>query len=160
MNEFQLALLVGAAFVALICLVARQPRGLLWIMAGLLSFVVSTWYGRQDMPYPSAITAFCDVLMCFAVYFMARERWEKYIFYLFQASVLTSLLFFVGVIGPHWAYISFLEAINWLALGVIGGTAALSWVQNARGNHYWLVGHLRGARRLVWAPRSPPQRGR
>lgn len=156
----QVALAVGAALVALFCIWRGQWRGALWIAAGTASFTLSTWYGRQTLPYPEAVTALCDAAICFAIYFSARERWERFLFLIFQGSVLVSLSYFAGLIGPHWAYIVGLEIINWLALSLIGGTALLSWLGNAYGYRRGLVGYLRGAHRLVWAPRSPPGGGR
>lgn len=159
MNEFQIALMIGAALVALISI--REPRALLWIGAGAASFVISTWYARINMPYPEAITALCDASICFLLYFAARERWEIYLFILFQGSVLVSTAYLAGVIGPHWAYIAALEGINWLALGVIGGTSALSWVRYApSGNRHWAHNYIRGADRSLHAHVHTPFRGR
>lgn len=154
MTPEQQALLIGAAIVALFCILARRWRGLVWIGAGIASFTVSTWYGRQDLPFPSAVTALCDVMVCFAIYLAADEKWERYVFRLFQLSVLASIAYFAGWIGPHSAYVLSLEIINWLALCVIGGTLTLEWLQDARGDHWRVVAHLRAAHRLGWAPRS------
>lgn len=158
MNEYQFALLIGAAITALITY--RTPRALLWIGVGALSFVLSTLYGRTGLPFPAAITALCDAGVCFAIYFAAKARWEMYLFLLFQGSVLVSTMYLAGIIGPHWAYIAFLEGINWLALGVIGGTAALSWVGHAGRHHNRLVHYLRGADRALHAEVHKPFRGR
>lgn len=158
MNEFQIALLIGAALTALISI--SQARALLWISVGVASFVISTWYARQSLPYPEAITALCDASICFMLYFLARERWEIYLFVLFQGSVLVSTAYLAGVIGPHWAYIAALEGINWLALCVIGGTAALSWTQNGHGHRGRFVCYLRGADRALHAHVHSPFRER
>ena len=158
MGEFQLALMIGAAVTALICMVAGKHRGLVWIATGVASFVVSTWYSRHGWVYPAAITALCDATVCLVVYFSVKEQWEKYLFFLFQGSVLTSILYFVEVIGPHWAYIAVLEAINWLALLLIGTSAISEWLRDARGFSGRLSAHLLGAHRLVWSHRAAPAR--
>lgn len=158
MNEFQAALAIGAVITALIS--HRTPRALLWIAVGACSFILSTWYARMDLPYPAAMTALFDASVCFLLYFVAKTRWEMYLFLLFQGSVLVSTMYLAGIIGPHWAYIAFLEGINWLALGVIGGTSALSWVDHAGRDRSWLVRHLRGADRALHAEIHKPFRGR
>ena len=151
-------LLFGAVMTALISL--RNWRGLLWIVVAGWSFIASTLYARAGFPYPEAATAFFDVLVCFAVYFVARERWEIYLFLLFQGSVLVSTAYLAGVIGPHWAYIAALEGINWLALGVIGGTSLLGLVNNAVGSGHWAGSYLHGADRALRAHVHTPFRGR
>ena len=158
MSEFQVALLIGAVITALISF--RTPRAVIWIGAGAASFVFSTAYARVGWGYPPAFTAVLDASICFAIYFSAKTRWEMYLFLLFQGSVLVSTMYLAGIIGPHWAYIAFLEGINWLALGVIGGTSALSWIGNAGRDHHWFVRHLRGADRALHAEIHKPFRGR
>lgn len=155
MSEFQIYLAIGAAIAALICILAKRWHGVFWIGAGCASFIFSTWYGRQDFLFPSAVTALCDVLICFAIYVFAIERWERYVFRLFQLSVLASIAYFAGWIGPHSSYVIALELINWLALGVIGGTPILEWLQHARGDHWRVVRHLRAAHRLGWQSSAP-----
>lgn len=154
----QQALLFGAVITALISI--RNWRGLLWIAVAAWSFVASTIYARSGGPYPEAATAFLDALVCFAVYFVARERWEVYLFLLFQGSVLVSTAYLAGVIGPHWAYIAALEGINWLALCVIGGTSLLGLVNNAVGSRHWTSAYIRGADRTLRAHVHTPFRGR
>lgn len=160
MDSFQFALLIGAALTALISI--RQPRALLWIATGATSFIVSTGYARLNLFYPEAITALCDASVCFLLYFVARARWERYLFLLFQGSVLVSTAYLAGIIGPHSAYIAALEGLNWLALLVIGGTSALSWVprHGPSGRHHWARDYLLGADRALHTPVHAPFRRR
>jgi hypothetical protein len=157
MSDFQIALALGAAVAALICIVARRWRGLIWIGAGLASFVVSTWYARQELIFAPGMTGFCDALVCFAIFGFADEKWERYVGWAFIVSVAASTFYLADWIGPHWAYIAFLEVLNWLALCVIGGTPILEWTQDAVGARWRVVGHLRSADRLGWARSSSPR---
>lgn len=153
MNEFQLALVIGALITALISF--RLPRAWRWIAAGAASFVASTAYYRYGLPYYPAFTLVCDASVCLAVYAFAKERWEERIYNIFQLSVLISLLYMSNVIADHWLYIVCLELLNWVALLTIGGTAIWDRVKGNAGNPYgrrWADLHssdiaLRAARR-------------
>lgn len=133
MNEFQVALLLGAVFVAVVS--SNLPRSNLWIAAGAASFIASTAWSRYGMPFPPAFTMGCDALVCLAIYFLARERWEEWLYRVFQASTLISLVYLAGPIEigsvvitmSHWLYVVTLEIANWAALLLIGGTALLEW---------------------------------
>lgn len=129
MNEFQIALAIGA--VIAVAVAWRVPRAAMWILAGAMSFIASTAWARYGMPYPPVFTGLCDAAICLGIYFFGKSAWEMRLWRLFQASVLVSLLYFVGVIGPHWAYIVALEAINWLALLLIIGFGVVERYGNA-----------------------------
>ena len=138
MNEFQMALVIGALIAALIAF--RLPRAWRWIAAGAASFVASTAYYRYGLPYYPAFTLVCDASVCLAVYAFAKERWEERIYNIFQLSVLISLLYMSNVIADHWLYVVSLELLNWAALLTIGGTAILDRIKGNVGNphdHRW-----------------------
>jgi len=131
-NDFQLALLIGALITAIISF--HLPRAWRWIAAGFVSFAASTAYYRYGLPYSPAFTLVCDASVCLAVYAWARERWEERIYNIFQLSVLISLLYMSNVIADHWLYIVSLELLNWAALLTIGGTAIWDRIKGNAGN--------------------------
>lgn len=152
MNEFQLALTIGALVTAAIS--RRLPHAWLWISGGALSFIVSTAYGRYGLPYSPAFTLACDAALCLAVYHKAVEAWELHFYNVFRASCLISLLYLFGFIGSHWTFVVALELCNWAALLLIGGTAILAG--NAGGNHSiasWF-GRVHSVRAALRSPRS------
>lgn len=126
MNEFQIAILVGAIVTALIS--ARLPHALLWILLGGTVAVACDFYYSYDLPYPAAFTLACDALLCLSIHWMAKERWELRIFNIYQFSVLISLFRLPGVIASEYAWVTMLELCNWAALLFITGTAILGKV--------------------------------
>jgi hypothetical protein len=127
MNEFQIALLIGAVIASFLSL--RLPRAQLWILTMAAAFIFPTVWQRADLPFHPAITLGCDAGVCLAIYFLGLEKWEIGLYRIFQASVLTSLIFLAGpleVFGAvfhmgNYGYVVLLEAWNWLALLLIGG---------------------------------------
>jgi hypothetical protein len=154
-NSFQIALLVAALITAAVS--RHQPRALLWISAGAASFVLSTAWARYGLPYPAWFTGVCDATVCLLVYFFGRQKWEMGIGYLFQASVLLSIGYLTGVIGPHYAYVIGLEAINWAALLLINLTVVASML-GRNGVHFgWGTrGSIRWTDRALHAKRQEP----
>ena len=128
MDMWQTLLLIGAILVAAASF--KVPRAHLWILAGAASFVASTAYSRFGLPYPPAFTLVCDATVCLILYFACRERWEEWLYRIFQLSVLVSLVYLAGPITlgslvihlDHTAYVIGLEICNWLALALIGWT--------------------------------------
>ncbi len=137
MNEFQLALAIAA--VGTVILSSNIKRAGLWVIMAGISFIASTVYEAYNFPHPPFFTALCDASVCLMIYFIATRKWEMWIYRIFQCSVLVSLCYLMGVIGPHYAYIVALELLNWGALFVIGGTAVLQWI-GARGGHRSILG--------------------
>lgn len=132
MSGVDLSLLVGAIIVAALCV--RMPRGLIWLGAGALSYIGSVIWWRVGLPHGAAVAGALDVAICLGIYFFGRFKWEMAIWRLFQASVAINFLYQLSEVGvfvdiPHDAYSSMLEAINWLVLLTIGGTAALQGVR-------------------------------
>lgn len=137
MSFVDVSLLSGAILAAL--LAWRTPRGVLWIVAGALSYTVSVIYWRSGLPYAEGIAGLCDAAVCIAIYFFGRERWEMLIWRLFQTSVAINFLYLAGNIGvfygvPHDAYSAMLEAINWLALILIAGNGLAQMVGASLGD--------------------------
>ena len=125
-NPFAIPL---ALFSVVVLVVAKDmPRARLWIGSMAAAFAASGLYWDLGLPYHPAATAFCDALVCLTVYFFAREEWEAVLYRVFQGSVLISLLRLSGFIEDSTVYAIALEACNWLALIMIGGTALLDKV--------------------------------
>lgn len=157
MNGWQIALLVGAFVTAGVSF--HISRALIWIIVAAASFVASTAYARFGLPYPAFFTAMCDAMVCLAIYCAAKVEWELRLYKIFLLSVAVSLAYLVarsaGIDVSHYWYVAALEAINWAALFLIAGTAALQWIG---GSHGVAAGRgrasrLRGAYRTLNKPR-------
>lgn len=127
MSEFQLALTIGALVTAIISM--GLPRARLWIGLGALSFIGGTAYYRLGMPHYPVANLALDAIVCLTLYATARERWELWLYHVFQFSVFVSLVFiclktFAPAIAVHWLYVAVLECSNWVALLIIASTAA------------------------------------
>jgi hypothetical protein len=144
---YQKALLGFAVVAAVIS--ADDRRALLWILAGAADFIITTAYQRSGIttpPYP-LVTGIADAVVCLALWWFWDRRWEKYLFLIFQLSVLISLFRLIRVIDTNYAYVTALEVCNYLALLVIGGTHLLGKVDVGLGSHtfrglHWIVGDL------------------
>lgn len=102
------------------------PRAVLWVVAAAVSFTISTIYWRLNGPYAEAVGGFCDAGVVLAIYFIAKQKWEMAMWRLFQTSVAINFVYLGGNLGifphiDHELFSAFLEAINWLALLMVGG---------------------------------------
>lgn len=153
MTGIDTALLLGALVVSALT-IRSNPRGVVWVGAAALDFIVSTAYWRSGFGYPEAVAGVCDVAVCLAVYSIGRQQWEMWVWRLFQTSLAINVLYLAGNLGifrsiPHDAYASMLEAINWLLLLLIGGMSALQRI-----GAYDYAGAHRPWDRLRWAMRT------
>lgn len=128
MSGVDTALALGLCFALAFSMGNKRAWG--WLLASALSYVVSTAYWRSGQPYAPFIAGMCDALICLAVYFFAKLRWELWVWRLFQVSVGVNFYYLAAQYGifpylSHNAYSTMLEIINWLALMFIGGTGAL-----------------------------------
>lgn len=153
MNAWQAALAVGAIMTAI--LVRDDRRALGWIALAALVFVASTAWQRAGLPYHAAATGLMDAGQCLAIYFLARHTWELLLWRVWQLSLLISIFDLAGAIPGEATYVAALEACNWLALILIGGTAVARRVDDMDPNRR-PVGGLRGAVRALRAPRVAP----
>lgn len=126
MQWYDLPMVIGAAlaFVAS----SRIPGAWRWILFGAVSIFASRLYWAAGYAHPAFVAAMCDALVCIAIDRWAREEWELKLYRVFQAQVLVNLIFHVGF-GTQYVYALSLEALNWTALGIIGGTSAMDWVR-------------------------------
>lgn len=150
MNEFQLAIMAGAAVAAFAS--RKLPHAWLWISLGAANSVACNIFYAYNLPYPAAFTLACDALMCLTIHWFAKERWELGLFLIYQFSVLISILRLASFIDGEDTYRLTLELINWAALFMIAGTAILGgaggYVIRSAWRSYFL-----GAYRYL---RSPP----
>ena len=131
MTEVDIGFLLGASLVALLSL--RNPRGVLWVAVAALSYVVSALAWRLNWPYAAFTTGLCDAAVCLAVYFGGKQRWELWVWRIYQVSVAASLIYLASSLRifsniPHDVYSVVLEVCNWAVLLVIGGTAILQLI--------------------------------
>ena len=156
MNEWQIALLIGAGFTSLVS--CNVPRAWIWILVMAASFVFSTAYSRLGLPYYPFATMMADAGVCMAIFFIGKARWEFWLFNVFRLSVLISLVYILSnTIGfkSHYVYVTALEAVNWIALLLIGGTAIQKWAGNAHelGSRDHRLGRVHWTRSSLIAPR-------
>jgi hypothetical protein len=121
--------LITLALVAM-ALSWNVPRAWWWIGAGGASFFVSTLYydyGGNHHLHP-ILTLSCDSLVCIALFFGAKEKWELLVFGSFWLSVLSSLLMIGGFIASQIMYASLLEVFNLCAILAISGTGIVQMI--------------------------------
>lgn len=164
MSIYHISLLIAALAVAAISW--RLNRALLWIGAMAASFIVSVSYlylapqgyvgsGIDTwLPPASVIAGLCDAAVATSIYVLGKRRWEIALYTLVVASVLVNATYAAGEmmrwppIPPREVYAIILEAINYAALLLIGGTAIIQWIgkHDVRRN---LFGRLVGLARLA-----------
>jgi len=121
--------LIALALVAM-ALSWNVPRAWMWIGAGGASFFASTLfydYGGNHHMHP-ILTLSCDSLVCAALYYGAREKWELLVFGAFWLSVLSSLLMIGKFIDNQIVYASLLEVFNLCAILAISGTGIVQMI--------------------------------
>lgn len=157
---FEDALLLAGLIVAL-ALSVGNLRAWGWLAAIAASYAVSAIWWRSGLPAPAFIGGVLDALICLAIYFWGKLRWEMVVWRLFQFSVLVNLITLAGDYGlvtslPHNAHSVTMEAINWLALAWIGGTGAAQNVGAAHVHGHRLISRLRGFVAALYRERTQP----
>lgn len=140
-----------------------------WLLAAAASYTVSTLYWRSGLPYGAFVAGLSDAMICLAVYFVAKRRWEMWVWRLFQVSVGVNLFYLAqqyGIpyrLGLRWSlshndYSIILEIINWVALLFLGGTGVLQPVggSNASGAVAGIAGRIRRLALPLFGPRAHP----
>lgn len=120
----------GFAIAYLLALIPATPRGRIWLMAALGSFLVSSIYWRIGGPMAAGVALALDAAICYAIYFTWRRLWEVavYLALLFMATInLAQLLGSWGVVSPisHLGYAVALEAANVAIILTIVGSGIL-----------------------------------
>jgi len=144
MNEFQIAILIAAIGTAIAS--RHIPHAVMWICLGAVNAVICDLYYASGLAYPAAITLLCDAMMCIAIDWCAREKWELRLFQVFQFSVLLSVFRLLEVVlqneayifvPSHETYVFWLEICNWAALVLIAGTAFLERLRADDDGYYF-----------------------
>lgn len=130
---FKLALLAVAAVVFISS--SDMPRARLWIMAGVGSYILSLLYSDFRLPYPPAFAVVCDFCVCMMIYALAKQQWELKLMLLFQISIVLNILELGGYIPDRYLYVYVLDAVNLLALFLIGGMLILE--RGGYGRNYY-----------------------
>lgn len=147
MTGVDFSLLIG--LLVALWLSAQSRRAVWWLLAAAGSYTLSTVAWRLDVPLAEIITALGDAAVCLGVYFWGRYRWEiNVVWRLCQISVAISTFYLASRLGitsriDHEFYAISLEAVNWILLISIGGSAAL---QRWRGSNVlagWPLNHFR-----------------
>lgn len=104
--------------------------------------------GRDWLP-PSIIAAACDAVVCALIYVYGRERWETvYLYVICLGMMAVNLVYASGVIFgfppiPDRDTLGIiLEALNYSALLLIGGTGVLNRVSDGDGGIRGAVGRV------------------
>jgi hypothetical protein len=170
LDQWELALLIGAAVVAAVSI--SDYRALLWIALGVADFALTTTYARHALPWmPAAfVTGVMDAAVAFLIITYAQRRWERALGYVFEFMVLVSFTSLTGILHDHFVYVISLELANWAALLVIlSGSVARqangllarsdSFTRFARNLHWF--GDMALSRRTdapFWSPASVRRR--
>lgn len=155
MNEFQIAILIGAIATAFIS--RHLPHAIMWIFFAALNAVACDIYMASGLPHPEVMNLSCDALLCLAIHWKAQERWELRLFNIYQLSVLFSVLRLLNMITSEYAYATALELCNWAALFLISGTAIFGKVRpnDSVLRNNWRA-YVRRAATLLRRPRETP----
>lgn len=123
MDQFQLALLVGATVTAILS--SRVPRATLWIFMGAMSFILSAMWEYHGFPNRDFFGAITNIVICLMLYAFAQYRWEMRVWNAFHIMIVLDLLHMTGLINSHYWLIVSLEIANWTALLIIGATGLM-----------------------------------
>lgn len=125
---------------AALVLSMKNWRGALWIGALAISYFVSGWYWRT-YGEGSMVAFMFDAAVFIAMYAVCRRLWEIWL----MAIVL--LMAAVNLIGPGFdreAYQIALEALNAIALLMIGGVGSFQLAGQTDGLAFHHARHILG----------------
>lgn len=154
MHWYHLALLAGAAGAA--ALAWNVPRAVLWISLGALSFVSSSWWHEAGLPYGAAFGAATNLAVCYAIYALAKLRYELRVWNAFHLMILIDILWMAGMIKSHYNFAVALEVANWLGILVIGATGILERAGDGIAAHRSYTGWLGAIHRSLFEERKHP----
>jgi hypothetical protein len=107
----------------------RVPRARIWVGLVSLGYFAPLAYYELGGPLQFMPNILMDTCTCLVIDRLARERWELWLFNIYRLSVFVSVVAWGTHIcmgaTPQLAYAISLEAINWAALLLIGGTGIL-----------------------------------
>lgn len=142
MDIYQGALLAAVMFVT--WLAWDWPRALQWLVLLTLSFIASTLWWDSGFSYPAMFAGLADTFTVLIMQRLAQQKWEMrlanavhlMIFINFTWQTPGAFHYLFGDIAVHFGvsekflYGALLDVGNWLALLVIGGTAAVQMAGN------------------------------
>lgn len=136
MDLWQASLAVAALVVAIISI--PNPRGLLWVLAGAATFVVTALYQPHALPWLPfpAVAAVADGLVALAILLIGLYRWEMRVANVFMGSMLINIIaagyLAAGSVLDPWLHVAILDACNILALAIIAGPSLTLLLEEAR----------------------------
>ena len=119
---------LGAFALFVVAFSWKVPRAWLWIGLGAVSFVASSIWWDNGLPYGAWFGGITDLVICLLITETARYRWELWFSYAFGLMMLVDALNLMGAVPSHYVFAVTLELLNWAALFVIFITALLQWI--------------------------------
>lgn len=152
-------MLLGYAVGALVAM--GNLRAMAWLGLGAAVFTASSVYWRTGLPHPELVAGAFDTIVCLTIYFAGRERWEMWIWRLFQVMLMLNIIRLAGTVGiypnaDHGTYAVLLEVTNWLVILLISGTAGLQRIGYGYGGAADPWHRVSGLVRALHAQRSRP----
>lgn len=157
MEWYHVSLILAFIVAAVVGKASGLPRALLWVGSLAAAYGASVLYLYAPKPvipgvwWPpaSGVAMLCDAMVCLIIYWHAQRSWEtRGLYKLMLGSGLVNLayltlssleglgIWFIPPPPPRWLYGSILEAINYAALLLIGGSAILRRIGGADGYHF------------------------
>lgn len=136
MSEADWAFSIFALLAVGSAVISRQWKALIWVFAITVSYLNAdmAWRSNLGSIEAATLTLIGDGTVCLLVFFLWRQRWELWIWRLYQAAVAVSLIYIVTLLASHgairWhnAYSYTQEAINALALLGLFVSGMIQWV--------------------------------
>jgi hypothetical protein len=119
MDAWMLALALGWIVSVRVCWGSGRALG--WLAMGLSAFVITALWQMAALPLHAFFSLFVDCVQCLIIYRWGLYRWEQCLMWIWAASVFLSVLRHMGLVDSQYNYVAGLEAINWIAMGVIAG---------------------------------------
>jgi hypothetical protein len=129
--------LAVAAFVLALSIAAGNRRGALWVVAIVVNLMLSTAAWVVHVPYAAAVVAVLDFSLCVLIYQFGRNRWEQWMFLLYQFSMLVSILYLATMVWApgyvdHDLYSTILEGVNYFSFLLIGTISGIQITSHDR----------------------------
>lgn len=149
---YHAALLVGYAVAGVLAM--NIPRAMLWTGASLFVVQASFMWWQAGLPNGAFVGGLLNLAICFALYALARRRWEMRLWNCYHLMIILDILYLSGLVERSHFVIA-LEMANWLAIAIIGGAGIMERVSS--GNPGLLSDHrLRHFRDALHAKRACP----
>jgi len=154
MHWYQAAILCG--YLAAIVIAWRVPRAVLWCGLFVLSFITSSWWHDDGLPYGAAFGASTNVAIGLAIYALAERRYEMRLWNCLHLMIVVDILYLMGWVADHASFAFALELANWLAIAVVGVTGTLERAGYGMDTGRHRHGFADSFRRALYAERRDP----